>query len=71
MRAAIYSRVSTEQQADEGWSLGEQERRCREHIEREGWTYVKTFAEAGCPASSAADRRWTGCVPRSMTSTWS
>ncbi len=35
--AALYTRVSTQKQADEGYSLDAQERRCREHIEREGW----------------------------------
>ena len=37
MDAAIYVRVSTVKQAEEGLSLAEQERRCRALCEREGW----------------------------------
>ncbi len=47
MRAAIYTRVSTEDQAREGYSIDEQERRCRDFVDREGWTYVETFREEG------------------------
>jgi site-specific DNA recombinase len=50
VRAAIYTRVSTEEQADHGYSIDEQERRCRQFIEQQeddGWTYVDTFAERG------------------------
>jgi site-specific DNA recombinase len=47
MKAAIYTRVSTDRQAEDGYSLDEQERSCREHIEREGWGYVDTFRDAG------------------------
>lgn len=46
-RAAIYTRVSTAKQVQEGYSLGEQDYRCREHIEREGWEMVEAFEEAG------------------------
>jgi site-specific DNA recombinase len=46
-RAATYARVSTDEQAREGYSLDEQERRCKERIEREGWEHVGTFTEAG------------------------
>jgi site-specific DNA recombinase len=46
-RAGIYTRVSTDEQTREGYSLDEQERRCKERIEREGWEHVGTFTEAG------------------------
>jgi site-specific DNA recombinase len=47
VRAAIYTRVSTGRQAEEGYSLDEQERLCRERIEREGWSYAGTFQDGG------------------------
>jgi site-specific DNA recombinase len=46
-RAAIYRRVSTGEQATEGYSLDEQERRARAYIEAEGWEYVETFTDGG------------------------
>ena len=48
LRAAVYTRVSTEEQAEEGYSIDEQERRCRKHIDDQtddGWTFVETFRE--------------------------
>ena len=47
LRAAIYTRVSTDEQAEEGYSLAEQERRCLAHIEAQGWTPTATFADEG------------------------
>lgn len=50
MRVAIYTRVSTEEQAQEGYSIGEQDRRGRKFVDgQEDWTdsYVETFEEAG------------------------
>jgi site-specific DNA recombinase len=52
-RAVIYTRVSTDEQAREGYSLGEQERGCLESIERERWTHVGTYSD---PGRSGADR---------------
>ena len=46
-RAAIYVRVSTDEQAREGYSLDEQERRCSELIEREGRHQVRVYRDAG------------------------
>ncbi len=54
MRAVIYTRVSTDRQADEGYSLDEQERSCHERIDREGWTHVHTFPEAGVSGKLAS-----------------
>ena len=45
-RAAIYSRVSTDEQI-EGSSLDEQQECCLERIEREGWHYLQTYQDAG------------------------
>ncbi|HTU98790.1 MAG TPA: recombinase family protein [Solirubrobacteraceae bacterium] len=47
MRAAIYTRVSTEDQAREGYSLGDQVDRCRALIEREGWQLTEVYEDAG------------------------
>lgn len=50
MHAAIYVRVSTDDQV-KGASLPEQERRCRELVEREGWELVGVFSDDGVSAS--------------------
>jgi site-specific DNA recombinase len=52
-QAAIYTRVSTSEQSEEGYSLPEQERAARELIAREGWEHVETFEDAG---KSGSDR---------------
>lgn len=51
-RAALYIRVSTDDQAREGRTLPDQERRCREVAEREGWE-ATLYSD---PARSGADR---------------
>jgi site-specific DNA recombinase len=54
MRAAIYTRVSTDDQAREGFSLDEQEHRGLQLIAREdGWQHVGTYSD---PGRSGADR---------------
>lgn len=45
--AAIYTRVSTAEQAAEGYSIDEQERMCKAAIEASGWKYVCTFSDPG------------------------
>ena len=40
-RAAIYCRVSTEKQAAQGLSLGNQETNCRDFVTRQGWTLTE------------------------------
>lgn len=52
-KAVIYTRVSTTEQADEGNSLVTQERICREHAERHGYTVVQVFVERGESAKTA------------------
>jgi site-specific DNA recombinase len=52
-RAAIYTRVSTDEQAEHGYSLGEQARRGAALIEREGWQHVGTYEDAGLSGSDA------------------
>lgn len=46
-RACVYTRVSTVEQAAEGYSIEEQDRMCRAAIESKGWMYVKTFSDPG------------------------
>jgi site-specific DNA recombinase len=53
-RAAVYSRVSTDDQAEFGYSLAEQERRCRELAEREGWHIGEVYVEAGVSGALAS-----------------
>jgi site-specific DNA recombinase len=47
VRAATYSRVSTDHQVREGYSLDEQDRSTREHVAGNGWALVHTFTDAG------------------------
>ena len=45
--ACVYTRVSTTEQAVEGYSIEEQDRMCKAAIESKGWTYIKTFSDPG------------------------
>ncbi len=47
MRAAIYARVSTEEQFEEGHSIDAQLRLTREFCERKGWTVVAEYTDPG------------------------
>lgn len=47
LRAAIYIRVSTDEQAEEGTSLEEQDRVCTAYAESHGWQIVGRFPEDG------------------------
>jgi len=46
-KACIYTRVSTQEQAAEGYSIEEQERLCKAAIESKGWAWVGTFSDPG------------------------
>ena len=46
-KALIYCRVSTDKQVREGHGLDSQEKRCREHAERKGYTVEKAFCDDG------------------------
>jgi DNA invertase Pin-like site-specific DNA recombinase len=46
-RAVIYARVSTDEQAEEGYSLDEQLRLCREFCERKGWNVIAEYVDPG------------------------
>ena len=47
VRVAIYVRVSTKEQAMEGYSIGEQTERLTKFAEAHGWTIVKIYTDAG------------------------
>lgn len=51
IRAVGYARVSTDDQAVEGLSLGEQERRIRAHVEAQGWGLKGICIDAGISGS--------------------
>ena len=55
IRAALYVRVSTEEQAAEGFSLDAQMRRLEKYCEMEGWTVADRYREEG--HSGRSDRR--------------
>ena len=46
-KACVYTRVSTTEQANEGYSIEEQDRMCRAAIESKGWEYVGTYSDPG------------------------
>ena len=47
IRVAIYCRVSTTEQAEEGYSIGEQERLLIEYCDKHGYEVYKTYADKG------------------------
>jgi DNA invertase Pin-like site-specific DNA recombinase len=46
-RVVLYVRVSTDEQAEEGYSIDEQLRICREFCERQQWEIVNEFVDPG------------------------
>ncbi|WP_223833259.1 recombinase family protein [Streptomyces venezuelae] len=56
MRAVIYARVSTEEQA-KGYGIGAGVKRCMRHIEKKDWFFVATFADEGVSGSLPWDER--------------
>ena len=51
-RACVYTRVSTAEQANEGYSLEEQDRKCQAAIVSKGWEYVGTYSDPGVTGRS-------------------
>lgn len=59
MRAAIYTRVSTEEQAADGTSsLQDQERRCRAFAEHKGWEVVDVYSDDGFTGTRTERPEW-------------
>jgi site-specific DNA recombinase len=53
MRAFVYCRVSTQEQAcDDHYSLGNQEQRCREYIKHKSWQLVKVLKDVASGKSA-------------------
>lgn len=65
MKAAVYCRVSTDEQAEKGTSLATQEERCRAHVKAQGWKLVDVFIDAGESGTKgsrpALDRLMAAC----------
>jgi DNA invertase Pin-like site-specific DNA recombinase len=53
VRAVTYSRVSTTEQAEAGYSLDAHDRALLRHVESNGWDLIETFQDAGESARSA------------------
>ena len=51
-KCALYVRVSTSEQAKEGYSIGEQTERLTKYCESMGWTVHKTYTDAGFSGAS-------------------
>lgn len=47
MRIAGYCRVSTQEQAEHGYSIGEQEARIKSYCQAMGWALVKVYSDPG------------------------
>lgn len=47
LRVALYVRVSSQEQADEGYSIGEQTDRLKKYAEAMGWTIHKIYIDPG------------------------
>ena len=56
-RAALYIRVSTEEQAKHGYSLAEQEHDLRQYAEKHGYIIIGIYADEGISARKALSRR--------------
>jgi len=55
-QVAIYCRVSTVEQAEEGYSIGEQERLIREYCARQGYEVYKAYSDAGISGKDIVHR---------------
>jgi len=64
-RAAIYARVSSPKQVEEGLSLDEQERRLREFVSGQGWALEArhVFIERGVSGAKARRPAQDGLMP--------
>ena len=54
LRVALYIRVSTQEQADEGYSIGEQEERLRSYCEAMKWDIHKIYIDPGYSGGDTA-----------------
>lgn len=65
MKAAVYCRVSTDEQAEHGTSLTTQEERCSAHVAVQDWEIVEVYVDAGESGTKgsrpALDRLMAAC----------
>jgi site-specific DNA recombinase len=54
MRTAVYIRVSTEEQAKEGFSIAAQREKLLAYVHSQGWSLVDTYADEGFSAKNTA-----------------
>lgn len=52
MRAVIYTRVSTDEQAREGFSLAAQLDKCQKYIDLQGWEFIDEYKDEGYSAKN-------------------
>src|SRR3954453_6705240 len=57
MRAAIYARVSTDEQARDGTSLATQVQRCRAYIQAQEWEPAGEYVDEGVSGAKASRPR--------------
>ena len=63
-RAALYVRVSTDEQAERGYSLRDQEERLRTWCVREGVDVAEVYVEEGASAKTFERRQWARLLTR-------
>lgn len=56
IRAAVYCRVSTKEQADFGYSVDEQERLLIQHCELHGYDFVRSYTDRGVSGKNIQGR---------------
>lgn len=68
MRAALYIRVSTEEQAKEGHSIGAQQDRLLDYVRSQGWEVADIYIDDGYSAKDlhrpAIQRLLKDCIQR-------
>lgn len=57
LKAAIYVRVSTTKQVNEGFGLDSQKHRCSMMAQMKGWTIIKTYEDAGISGTLDSEQR--------------
>lgn len=56
IKVAIYIRVSTKEQAEEGYSIEEQEKRSKQECKEQGWPVYKVYSDRGISGKSIKGR---------------
>lgn len=51
-RVVAYIRVSTQEQAEEGYSISEQQERLKKYSEAMGWSFIKAYVDGGFSGSN-------------------